>query len=155
MELNKKGQTLVEVSIVFAIASIVIISLVILASSALRQAQESVRRVTASKLANAGIEAVIFYKNIYGFTSTPFPTGSSPVCSKIVSVDPNSPETSLAPASCSGDSVTTLDNLSYNRVIQVSRSGNIYTVAVTVSWNTGGGAIDSINISRIFTNYDY
>ena len=69
--INNKGQTLIEVSIAFGIASIVIVSLVIMASSAIRQAQNSTRVTTASKLANAGIEAVVYANNFKGFGAGP------------------------------------------------------------------------------------
>lgn len=151
IKINQKGQTLVEISLVFGIASIVIVSLVVLASGALRQAQESVRRVTASKLATAGIEAVVFEKNLRGFSSSSaFPSGNGTVCSQI-----DSSGSSLISAGCTGVSFNTHDNLSYTRIIKITRNNRVYNVDVEVSWGTSGGKIDSVKISRILTNYDY
>ena len=155
MKLTSKGQTLVEISIVFGIASIVIVSLVILASSSLRQAQESVRRVSASKLASAGIESVIFYKNINGFSSLPFPPSvGGTKCVKMALTE--SATTLQDDTGCSGDTVFTPDGLSYVRTISTTQnSSNNYTTTVTVSWKAGTSSIDSIKLSRIITNYDY
>ena len=153
IKLNKKGQTLVEVSIVFGITAIVVVSLVVLASGAIRQAQNSVRRTTASKMANAGIEAVVYHKNFSGFGSSLFPTNiGSSGCLKINSVGNGLEST---PGCTDFVSIVTDDGLTYGRKIMITRtSQNQYSVLVTVNWSAGGGLIDELKISRIITNYE-
>lgn len=151
--INIKGQTLIEVSIVFGIASIVIVSLVILASSAIRQAQNATRVTTASKLANAGIEAVVYEKNFKGFgEETVFPqTNGTTACARL-----NSSGTGLESNLCGiGNAVTltTINNLTYQRQISITKNTNTYTVDVIVRWQANSNTIDSVAISRQITNY--
>lgn len=157
----KKGQTLIEIAVALGISTIVIVALVILAASGLRNAQDTIRRTESNKMANAGIEAVIYYKNAFGFNSaTNFPqeigeagkycynmldSGSSTSLDKI-------PDCSLNDGYVTVYSPTT--NLSYDRKITVVKDGpNTYTVYSTVNWTVVGNKENSVSVKRVLTNW--
>jgi|GEM_PF-6566754 len=160
--LNKKnGQTLIEIALALGIATIVIVALVILAANGLRNAQDTIRRTESTKMANAGIEAVIYYKNAFGFSSSDnFPQGiGEEYCYGLEYVGGYSTQLKQLDTNCTVDGGYELvsspsTNLTYNRKISVIRTDtNIYTVYTTVKWVVAGNKINSVSVKRILTNW--
>ena len=137
-----KAQTLVEVTMSIGIAVIVVVALVVLATSALRNAQESLRKSESSKFANAGIEAVIFYKNVKGFSG--MKEGSYSINNTDVgsTLDYNTNKDNYV-------TITSPSGLSYQRNIKVVTSiaspGSL-DVTSTVKWqSTQGTKMSQVN----------
>lgn len=141
-----KAQTLVEVTMSIGIAVIVIVALVVLATSALRNAQESLRKSESSKFANAGIEAVIFYKNVKGFSG---------VAGGNYQIDNAGGTSVLTPVSTPIDGFVTIaspSGLVYQRKIEVTKAGTTMDVTSTVRWESTQGTKQS-QVNRKITDW--
>jgi len=125
MKSFRQGQTLIEVIMSIAIAAIVIVALVVLATSSLRSAQASLRKSESGKFANAGIEAVIYFKNVQGFSA--ISTGNY----SLVGTDAGN--TVLEPSS-EWVSIVSPSGLTYQRNIKVINTGGTLDVTATVKW---------------------
>lgn len=64
------GQSVIEIVLAIGLASMVMAALIILGSASLRTATSSARRAEATKLANSGVEAVRFIRDLHGFYDT-------------------------------------------------------------------------------------
>lgn len=158
---NKKGQTLIEIAVALGIATIVIVALVILAANGLRNAQDTIRRTESNKMANAGIEAVIYYKNAFGFNSSEnFPQDigeASKYCYTLQNSDLGTTLDRILDCSVDDGYVTVISpttNLSYDRKITVVKdSADTYTVYSTISWTVVGNKENSVSVKRVLTNW--
>jgi len=157
----QKGQTLVEITLAMGVASIVIVGLSILAISSLKNAQDAVRRSESQKFANAGVEAVLFFKNSQGFNDAIFPAvgttafycmDSSAVL--ISDTDPNcphNPDTTIDP---NGDQVISpTTGLAYYRVLSIERlDDDNMRVVSTILWEDTQG-VKTVSVPRDITNW--
>lgn len=140
-----KAQTLIEVTMSIGIASIVIVALVVLATSALRNSQESLRKSESTKFANAGIEAVIFYKNVNGFEGIDAGSYSiSNVAAGSTLVWSNDPNKYVNIESPSG--------LVYQRNIKIAKASGVIDVTSDVKWSSTQGEKHS-TLNRKITDW--
>jgi Tfp pilus assembly protein PilV len=151
MKKFQKGQTLIEVAITLGVGSIVIIALVVLAATSLRNAQDSIRRSESAKIANAGIEAIVYYKNVLSLDDELFPTDGNYKCYQISSSGQSIEESEDF---CTGVTVVSPGtNLDYVRTIKITNSNGEYLVQSKVDWQTANGKINTVTIPRILTNW--
>ena len=146
MRITKKGQTLVEVVMSIGVSVIVIVALVVLATSSLRNAQESLRKSERSKFASAGIEAVIYFKNVTGFSSIPtgnyYLVGSSVGTVLAPIVSPSTPWVNI----------TSPSGLTYQRNIAVVNNTGTMDITSTVKWADTQGSKQT-QVRRLVTDW--
>lgn len=144
MKRFNKGQTLVEVIMAMGVAIIVIVALVILATSALRNAQESLRKSESGKLANAGVEAAIYYKNVWGFSN--LPSGNYQLSGS------DSDSGTILQPSAEWIDVTTPSGLTYRRNISITNASGTMTIVSTVVWDDTQGQKQT-QVQRVVTDW--
>lgn len=137
-----KGQTLVEVIMSMGVAVIVIVALVILATSALRNAQESLRKSESGKLANAGVEAAIYFKNVWGFDQ--LPSGNYQLL--------GSESGTVLQPSAEWINVSTPSGLTYRRNISITNASGTMTIISTVAWDDTQGEKQT-QVQRVVTDW--
>ncbi|MBU1017117.1 MAG: prepilin-type N-terminal cleavage/methylation domain-containing protein [Patescibacteria group bacterium] len=151
MNINNKGQTLIEVVLAVAIAVIVIYALVSLATISTLYAQSALRRAEAVKLANAGMESFRMERDIGGFDSDCL----SPNGLNNTYIISSSPTTCafLETSSNSYESITPRTNVIYRRSMIVANDGaNKKNVMVTVKWSEGKSE-RKVSMTGVLTNW--
>ena len=153
---NNSGQTLVEIILAIGIASIVIVGLAILAASALKGAQEAIRKTESAKFANAGVEAALFHKNTQTFSSIvsgcyelEFGGGGTILQPMYTPCDAN-PNNNWDPV------ISPTTGLAYERRIQITINGNDMNVVSTIRWSdtqAAAGQFREVSVPRLITNW--
>ena len=155
----QKGQTLVEITLAMGVASIVIVGLSILAISSLKNAQDAVRRSESQKFANAGVEAVLFFKNSQGFNDAIFPAVG---VTDFYCMNNSAELLPIADTNCALDStldpngdkvVSPTTGLAYYRVLSIERlDDDNMRVVSTILWEDTQG-VKTVSVPRDITNW--
>jgi len=141
------AQTLLEVVLAIGLAVAVLVSLVILASASIRTVNSALSRTTATKLANAGVEAVKFKRDVTGLE------GGSIVCYRVL----NNSSDGVGTLDCSSWEVVSLEGMSYNRKIVVqdyspALSVSLMKVSSVVNWTDAGGVSKEVVINTVLSD---
>ena len=155
MNINNKGQTLIEVVLAVAIAVIVIYALVSLATISTLYAQSALRRAEAVKLANAGMEAFRMERDIKGFDSDCLDSNAGLGNTYIISSSPTTcvflELKSLSPLQY--EEISPRTNVIYRRSMIVENNGaNKKNVMVTVKWSEGKSE-RKVSMTGVLTNW--